>query len=174
MTTTIRKQFLIGATALGLTFGALSVHASPPEGPGNRGEQRAERMKERMEKRSEDLRAKLNLNAEQQKAWEAYIAAMKPAQQQPQRPSREEMAKLTAPERMERTLQMMQHAEQQMAKRVAATRDFYAVLTPEQRKVFDENFSMAQGPDRKAPQEKGHKGKGHNGEGRGGEGRGSK
>lgn len=142
---TFRKQILIGVTALGLGIGSLSVHANQGEPKEDRpGAHKMERMKERMEKKAEALHAKLNLSAEQQKAWETYLAAMRPSER-PARVSREEMAKLAAPERMERMHQMMQHAEQQMAKRVAATRDFYAVLTPEQRKVFDENFRMGRG-----------------------------
>lgn len=145
---TFRKQILIGVTAIGLGLGSLAAHANPGEHPeGRPAPHKMERMKERMEKRAEALRAKLNLTADQQKAWEKYMAAMQPAAPaaRPERLSRDEMAKLTAPERMERMHRMMQHAEQQMARHVAATRDFYAVLTPEQRKVFDENFRMGPG-----------------------------
>jgi protein CpxP len=144
---TLRKQLLIGVTAFGLGLGSLAV-ASPGEhmSGGRHGEHRTERMKEHMEKRATELRAKLNLNAEQQTAWDAYIAAMKPAQgERPAPPSRDEMAKLSAPERMEQMHRMMQQGEQRMAARVAATCDFYAVLTPEQRKVFDENFHLGRG-----------------------------
>lgn len=144
--TTLRKQLLIGLTVIGLGAGSLAVHASPGEhmsGGGRHGEMH-ERMKDRMEKRAADLQAKLNLNADQQKAWDAYIAKMKPADR-PQRPSRDEIAKLTAPERMEKMHEMARRGEQQMAARVTATRDFYAVLTPEQRKVFDENFHLGRG-----------------------------
>src|SRR5690606_37882415 len=75
---TIRKQILIGMTALGLGLGSLTVHAGADVNKDGRAEQRVERMKERMEKGTEELRAKLNLTAEQQPAWDAYIAAMKP------------------------------------------------------------------------------------------------
>ncbi|HVL74910.1 MAG TPA: Spy/CpxP family protein refolding chaperone [Noviherbaspirillum sp.] len=143
--TTIRKQLLIGITALGLGMGSLAVHAQPSGAPGDR-QAKIERMHERMQQKTEELRAKLNLTPQQEPAWNAYVAAMTPKQgERPARPSREEMAKLTAPERMDRMHAMMQRAEQAMAVRAKATRDFYAVLTPEQRKVFDENFHMGRG-----------------------------
>jgi protein CpxP len=154
--TTLRKQLLIGVTAFGLGLGSLAV-ASPGEhmSGGRHGDHRIERMKEHMEKRATELRAKLNLNAEQQKAWDVYIAAMKPARgERPARLSRDEMAKLSAPERMERMHRMMQQREQGMAARVAATRDLYAVLTPEQRKVFDENFHLGRGHHSKGKRDK--------------------
>lgn len=47
-----------------------------------------------------------------------------------------------------------QQGEQRMAARVAATRDFYAVLSPEQRKVFDESFHMKRGHHGKGKRDK--------------------
>lgn len=145
--TTFRKQVLIGVAALGIGIGSIAVHASPGEHGGDgrhgaHGEQKMEHMQERMAKRNTELRAKLNLNAEQQKAWDAYVASMKPGEGHAARPSREEMEKLTAPQRMELMQQRMQQGQQRMTERLAATRTFYGVLTPEQRKVFDENFHM--------------------------------
>ncbi|HEY4541372.1 MAG TPA: Spy/CpxP family protein refolding chaperone [Noviherbaspirillum sp.] len=137
---TIRKKLLISAAALSLGLGAFGVHASPDM---QRGQQRHEQMQKHMEKRIDDLHAKLKLNAEQEKAWNAYVSAMKPGQGANQhRPSREEIANLSAPQRMEKMHERMKQREQAMGHRVAATHDFYAVLTPGQRKVFDDNFVM--------------------------------
>lgn len=136
---TLRKQLLVGLTALSLGIGAAA--ASPGMGGGRHmdGEGYSEHRKERMEQRLTELRGKLNLNAQQETAWNAYIAGMKPGER-PARPTRAEMEKLSAPERMEQMHARMKVGEQHMAQRVAATRDFYAVLTPEQRKIFDESF----------------------------------
>ena len=75
------------------------------------------------------------------------------------RPTREDMAKLTTPERIDKmkALRTEQHAVMSLAmdKRGEATKTFYAVLTPEQQKVFDEK-TMRQGHGQKG-------GKGHHG-----------
>jgi protein CpxP len=56
------------------------------------------------------------------------------------RPDRAEWEKLSAPERMEKQLALMKEREARMADRLAATKAFYAQLTPEQQKIFNENF----------------------------------
>ena len=59
-----------------------------------------------------------------------------------QRPKPEDMAKLTTPERIDKMKAMRteHHAVMslEMDKRADATKAFYAVLSPEQQKVFDE------------------------------------
>jgi protein CpxP len=134
--TTIRKR-LIGISAIALAAGACAAHAADGERDGKF----AERMKARMEKRAAEMHDKLHLNASQEAAWNAYIAKMKPATP-PSRPNRAEIDKLTAPERMEFMLSRMKEHEQKMADRVAATKEFYAVLTPEQKKIFDDGFKF--------------------------------
>jgi periplasmic protein CpxP/Spy len=149
---TFRGRLLIGAVAIGLGAGSVAALAGKPDcgpmgggmaygdhGPGG------ERMKERMEKHAAELHDKLKLNATQEGAWKTYIGKIMPAKM-PQRPDRAEMARLTAPERMEKMQGLMKDREKQMEERVAATKEFYAVLTPEQRKTFDEQFPV--GPNR--------------------------
>lgn len=144
--TTLRKRLLIGLVAVGLGTGSFAAIAGKPDcgpmgGPmayGGHG-WGGERMKERMEKRAAELRDKLKLAPAQEGAWNAYIARMKPADM-PARPDRAEMAKLTAPERMEKMHALMKERDKHMEVRIAATKEFYAQLTPEQRKVFDEQF----------------------------------
>lgn len=145
--TKLRKRLLIGVLAIGLGAGSAAAFADRPDcgpmGYGGHGK-KAEWMKERMEKRAAELHDKLKLNASQESAWQAYLAKMKPADM-PARPDRAEMEKLSAPQRMEKMHALMQEREKRMAERVAATKDFYAVLTPEQRKIFDEQFKPGQG-----------------------------
>ncbi len=149
--TSFRKHLLIGMAAIGFGLGAVASHAQMPGGgamggPGPMGEhgKSGERMKERMEKRAAELHDKLKLNPAQEKAWNAYMEKMKPGEP-PARPDRAELDKLTAPERMERRLAHMKDAEKRMEQRVAATREFYAVLTPEQKKIFDDEFRHGPG-----------------------------
>lgn len=143
-----RKHLLTGIAALGLCAGTVAAYADRPDcGPmgashhASAGDHQkfAERMKARMAKREAELHDKLKLNASQEAAWNDYVAKMKPADR-PARPDRAEFDKLPAPERMDRMLAMMKDGEARMAGRVAATKTFYAVLTPEQQKTFDQQF----------------------------------
>lgn len=145
--TTFRKRLLIGMVALGLGAGAVAAYADGPgcgpmgAGPaafGGHGRS-PERMKEYFEKRQTELHAKLKLDANQESAWNAYIGKVRPAESH-KRPDRAEIDKLSAPERMEKMLDFMKEGEKHMANRVAATKEFYAVLTPEQQKIFNEEF----------------------------------
>jgi len=143
----IHKTLVSVLLAAGIGAGSLAVQAQPASGtPAAASEGRSpERMRELMQQRQEELRAKLKLNSNQEEAWNTYIARMRPADMV-QRPTRAEMESLSAPERMEKRLVFMKQAEQRMTERLAATREFYAVLSPEQQKVFNEAFKFHGGP----------------------------
>lgn len=90
----------------------------------------------------EALKAKLKITAAQEGAWTSFTAAMQPpAHMEHQRPDRAELEKLTTPERIDkmRSLRNQHMTEMQAAmdKRDDAIKTFYAVLAPEQQKVFD-------------------------------------
>ena len=140
---TLRKHLLIGMAALSLSAGTLAVHAQQPAGAQEQG-QVQERMQERMAKRVADLHDKLKLTPNQEAAWKTYVERMKPSKPSA-RLDRAEFDKLSAPERMERIHARMQEREKRMGERVAATKQFYAVLSPEQQKVFNEEFRMGKG-----------------------------
>ncbi|MCP5268608.1 MAG: Spy/CpxP family protein refolding chaperone [Zoogloeaceae bacterium] len=89
--------------------------------------------------RLEKLHADLKLTPEQESAWKSWS---EPIQKQAsvmgeRRSEREAMAKLTAPERMEKMLERMKEHEKAIESGLASTRNFYAILSPEQRKTFD-------------------------------------
>lgn len=144
--TSFRKRLLIGIAALSLGAGSLAAYADNQAGRDPAGEHGrfGESMKEHFAKRTAELHDKLKLNATQEAAWKTYIAKVQPGEL-PARPDRAELDKLTAPERMERMLAHMKDAEQRMANRLAATKEFYAVLTPEQKKIFDDAFRHGPG-----------------------------
>lgn len=96
-----------------------------------------ERMAERMARRQAALKQKLQLAPTQESAWTAYTSAMKPPARM-QRPDRAEFAKLTTPERIDRLRAIHAARSAEMDKRADATKTFYAALTAEQKKVFDE------------------------------------
>lgn len=92
------------------------------------------------EKRLAALHDKLKLSAEQEAAWKTYGEKMQAALPQ-NRPDREEIRKLSTPERLDKMLALMKEGEKHMEARAAAVKEFYAVLTPEQRKLFDEQMA---------------------------------
>lgn len=101
-----------------------------------------ERMQERRAQRQAELKASLKLQPQQESAWTAFTGAMQP----PARPAhridraaaRAEFQKLTTPERLARMQARQAERSERFARRADATRSFYAALTPEQQKTFDE------------------------------------
>lgn len=85
------------------------------------------------------LKEKLKITSAQESAWTAFTGTMKPPADMGRRrmDMRAEMEKLSTPERIDkmRALRVQRNAE--MDKRADATKAFYAVLSPEQQKVFD-------------------------------------
>jgi len=104
---------------------------------------------ERMAKRQAELKAKLKITPAQEGAWTTFTAAMKPPanmaggmmgmRHDPK--VKAEMDKLTTPERIDKMQAMraerMKTMGAEMEKRGAATKAFYAVLSSEQKAVFD-------------------------------------
>ena len=120
--------------------------------------ERQERMTKKMAERQAKLKQTLQITAAQEPAWNAFVTSMAPPAQGMQRPSRDEMAKLTTPQRLERMQAMKAEHDKHMAARVEATKRFYSALTPEQQKRFDAESHRFMG--------KGH-GKGHGRDGDG-------
>lgn len=101
---------------------------------------------ERMDKRQAELKAKLKITPAQEGAWTTFAAAMKPPaggmmgmRHDPK--VKAEMEKLTTPERIDKMrairAERMATMNAEMDKRGAATKAFYAVLSSEQKAVFD-------------------------------------
>jgi protein CpxP len=93
-----------------------------------------------------DLKAKLKITASQEAAWNTFADSMKPANDMMgKRPDPAELDKLNTPDRIDKMRAMhkerMTAMEAAMDKRGDATKTFYAALSPEQKKVFDEAFS---------------------------------
>ncbi|KAF3998412.1 Spy/CpxP family protein refolding chaperone [Glaciimonas immobilis] len=155
----LRKQLLIGITAMGI--GAMGMGAYAQNAPAGAPavaqapapsehhmhqpptpEQRA-KFEARMAKRQAKLHQELKITPAQEGAWKTYIDQMKPhgPDLSKARPTKEEWAKQTAPERMDHRIELMKKMEEHMSERAAALKQFYAVLTPEQQKVMDTQFS---------------------------------
>ena len=157
----IRKSLIIGMTVLGLgTVGgsafaaeadapAAAASSTPGAGHGHRDqaampEQRAARMAERqarfkefVAKRQAKLHDALKLSAAQEPAWKTFIAASAP-QWPAARPDRAAYASMGTPERAQQRLDMGKQRLARQETRVAALKTFYATLSPEQKKTFDD------------------------------------
>lgn len=97
-----------------------------------------ERMQQWHEEHLAKLHDKLKLTAQQETAWKKF-AASKPMLDKSARLDPAEMEKLNAPQRLEKGLEHMRAMEAKLTEHLAALKEFYAVLTPEQQKIFDEH-----------------------------------
>lgn len=108
-----------------------------PGGPGGMG------MHHRMdpEKHAEHLRTMLQLRPDQEGALKAFIEATKPEMRTERRAAPAEGAPapkpMTTPERLDMAAKRMAEHQARFQKRAAATRAFYAQLSPSQQKAFD-------------------------------------
>jgi len=98
-----------------------------------RGEMRAARQAK--------LAEELKLTRAQLPVWQAFVASMTPqhkGERAGQRMTKEQRTALTAPQRLERQIAAQKQRTVRMEARLSALNSLYAALTPEQRKVFDE------------------------------------
>lgn len=165
---TVRKNIVIALAAVGIAGASLGVQAqtgAPAEGRHGHAMSKEERQAKRAEFRAlspeqrqakmAEFRAKrvemraarqarlaeaLKLTPAQQPAWDAFVASMSPRQGERavERLSKEQRAALSAPQRLERRIAMQKQRTARMEARLSALNSLYAALTPEQRKVFDE------------------------------------
>ncbi len=154
-----RLSLLAASLALATTAFAQNAPSTPPAGPGPgmgpgamsqpgagpRGPMDPARMQQRIDRHLADLKKDLQITAEQEGAWNQFATAMKPPAP-PARADREAMAKLTTPERIDRMRELRQQHMARADQRDAAVKTFYAALSPEQKKRFDEHAARRFGP----------------------------
>lgn len=153
----LRKNLVITLAALGMASAALGVQAQAqaPAAEGRHGhamtvEQHQAKMAEHRAERQARLHNALKLTPEQEPAWKSFIASAAPPKAG-LRAEYEAMAKLPAPQRLEKHIALQKEHTAHMEARLAALNSFYAVLTPEQRKVFDEQTRRGHGKHGKMP-----------------------
>jgi Spy/CpxP family protein refolding chaperone len=100
-------------------------------------QQHMAQMQERMAKRQAEFKQKLQLSPGQEAAWNSYVAALQPSGSF-KRQDRAEFARLTTPDRIDRMRALRADRNAAMDRRGDATKTFYAVLTPNQKTVFDD------------------------------------
>jgi len=140
---TLRKGLVIAIATFGLGTIAAAAPDQVAQAPGTpwhsgASGQDGEKFAERMAKRQAALHDKLALTPGQAPAWQAFTAKMQATV--PTRSDARPAKPLTAPERAERKAAFLQVAQQQAASRVQPIKEFYAVLSPEQQKIFDSQF----------------------------------
>lgn len=129
--TKLRKSILIGLAAAGLGVASVSAFANREHcGPMGHDSAKYGAWAEKYQARLHD---RLKLRPDQEAAWTAFVGKMKPVAAA----GRPDWSALPAPERMEQMVSHMKEREAQMEQRLAALKEFYAVLTPEQQKLFD-------------------------------------
>lgn len=178
MRSTFRVLTSLAALGAAVCVSSASFAQEPPPGAGppppveqQAGHEHwAERMKAHAEARARELRAILNLRPDQEAAFQAFLASMKPEHPPGERgrPGMGEEAQLTTPQRLDRMAARMAEHQAEFQRRAAAIKTFYAALSPEQQRAFDALHGMMGhgpgGPDRDGP---GHDGPGPHGMDRG-------
>lgn len=132
---------LVGASAAVLSAPSFA-HRGDCTAYGSMGGRQADgRFAERMKMQQQRLHDALKLTPQQEPAW-AKFQETHPFAGMTNRPDPAEMAKLTAPERADKMLEFQKLHQDAMSRHVVAMKDFYAQLTPEQKKTFDEQTQM--------------------------------
>ncbi len=130
---TIRKSIIIGLTVISMgatTLAAQAQEARPTQ------EQMHAKWGERAAQHQKKLHDMLKLTPSQESAWASFTAATRPAMREAHG-QRGDWKTMPAPERMEKRIDMAKQHITMMETHLAALNSFYAVLTPEQKKVFD-------------------------------------
>lgn len=149
----LNKYLLAGLVGLGVCLTAFAVSPGSGkycdrygEGYGHGTGRISEGFEQRMERRQayhaqreEALHDKLNLSADQETAWKAFVES-KPNVGPKRSFKRGAIVNMSAPERMETILEHMQDRQTRMVERLEEIKKFYSVLTPEQQKIFDDEF----------------------------------
>ncbi|MBE0474727.1 Spy/CpxP family protein refolding chaperone [Rhodoferax sp.] len=108
------------------------------------------KMQARMDAHHAALKTQLKLTPAQEAAWTEFLATHKPAAgMKGMAAAMPDLSKLTTPERLDKMKELRaQHMSERSAamdQRAEATKTFYAVLTPEQQKVFDAQNMQGRG-----------------------------
>jgi protein CpxP len=135
----------ISGLLVGRNVLAVPADATVPGKPQPASEQpkKCDRWKEK-EKRLETLKSDLKLKANQEAAWTEWVGKIKGDHKgwEEKRKNVESWANLPAPDRMEKMLAFSKEHIAREEARLAATKIFYATLSPEQRQIFDKGFNF--------------------------------
>lgn len=141
-----RMRITAASLAASLVFGfPLLAHADRQDGA--RGAGAAEKQSGDFgRQRLEQLKAELNLNPQQELRWQALAGAIERAREV-RRAAYQGMkdGPQTAPDRLDRRIQLMQQELPALQAVSTALRDLYGVLTAEQKAILDQRFARRGG-----------------------------
>ena len=149
---TLQKNVLIALTVLGMGGAAVAVQAQNTAPQAHQGwaaatpQERMAKMSEHFAKRQAKLHDALQLSGGQEAAWAAYQASIKPTgAMMAAMGDRASWAALPAPARMEKMIAMSKQHTALMESQLGALNTFYSVLSPAQKKIFDDSTRGGQG-----------------------------
>jgi len=130
----LKKHLIIGLTAAGIGFTAVSSFAQMPPpggpegaGPGGHPPSAAQiaKFEQHRAKRQAELHDKLKITAAQEGAWKTFNEKTTPVRPAtpPARPEKGEMEKMTTPQRLDRMAEFASKREAEMTARIAAVKD---------------------------------------------------
>ena len=133
----IRTALIVTSVLVGFAGLSQAQNPAPTDLP------RSTHMPKMQEHRSQEhakhlveLKSKLNLNANQESAWQSFVQSMQnPGHKH--RPDRLAFEKMTTPERIDHMQAIHTQHDALMQKHGEATKTFYAQLSADQKKVFD-------------------------------------
>ena len=116
-----------------LAGGAAWAQYGPPQGQGQYGQPSPQQEAQR-------IRQNLELRPDQEGALQDFVRAMTPPAdfQRKVYEREQEMRSMNTPQRLDAMVSNMDEMRQQMLSRVQATKTFYAQLTPDQKRKFDQ------------------------------------
>jgi protein CpxP len=177
---TLRKTLLTGLAALSLGGAMLGAQAQSQAADAHpkaqlsmeaRQAKRAEfaaRREQMHAQRVAKLHDELKITPAQENAWNAFVASMKrPQHADGQHADRAAEAGLSAPQRAQKMIERQKARTAAMEQRLGALNSFYSVLSPDQKKVFDEKAARMQSRFGRHGGHGGHGGWQHGGQQRG-------
>lgn len=150
--TKLNRMLSAAAIAGGLTLSMAAVASaqqdtSPPGPPATAGQrhwdpaQMRARFEEHRQHRQQVLHDALGLRADQEGAWQTFVASSRPPEGQRgpgmRRHEDGEKAELSTPQRLDRMQQRMSEHQARFAQRAEAVKRFYGSLDTRQQKTFD-------------------------------------
>jgi protein CpxP len=144
----IQQHLLIGLAVIGMAGTSLAARADEGRhGFAAAKEQMAAKRSAMFTEHLAKLHDKLKLTASQEAGWTTFVAAITPAAGSATLPDRAATAALSAPERMDAAIARAKARIVTMEAHDAALKTFYATLSADQKKVFDDNvMGGAHGP----------------------------
>jgi protein CpxP len=154
---TLTKTLLSSLAALSMGAAAIGAHAqaqAPQQGAAQNAarpqltpEQRQAKMAELRNRRAAKLHDDLGITPGQESAWRSFVASMMPsANEQPaQQFDGAAWTGLSAPQRMQKMIDLQKQHTARMEQQLSALNSFYSVLTPQQKQIFDAESARMQG-----------------------------